>query len=422
MNISRCTILRCVMTLVIAATIWRLLDCIIDNPLDHLFSDPKRHWNNALLFWTPNLMGGADPLMYQVYLYLVQQLTGCNRLAIGIITGMLSAIMPWFYYKTVREFEMSRFMSLVVWLLIAVIPSFWGLYNFFMMETLLLPLTGLSLWMTGRYLRKQSFYPFMVMCASWGLCCLTKSSLVPVAAISILYCLWCENIKWRWLPAAMVLGIVLLLPNAIRTHKILGYSCPLGMPWIVKVIQRMETKHIEIYWNNEYWKFSSPSAYIMPFEPLNYWRIERGYNDLATTVRIQSVNGEKDWIKAYKQLPFDFNVWWRGQKENLALLLFAQSWPESNYETFKGRINYLNRWLWAPLIFLVLIGNIKYVRYANLNLIPILTTILFLFFLLQPFALIEGRYRKPLESLLIMNLMWLVIQFVDKYRRKKHVP
>ena len=44
-----------------AAMLMRLLFPFYDSPLNHLFSDPGRHWENGLYFLHPNIMGSGDP-------------------------------------------------------------------------------------------------------------------------------------------------------------------------------------------------------------------------------------------------------------------------------------------------------------------------------------------------------------------------
>jgi len=85
-----------------AALVQRLLYPFFNSPLQHLYSDPGRHWNNALQFLHPDVLGSGDPYFYQLWLFVLQRLAGVNSAsgpsASGIILlgcGLLCAAMPY---------------------------------------------------------------------------------------------------------------------------------------------------------------------------------------------------------------------------------------------------------------------------------------------------------------------------------------
>ncbi|QCI78880.1 hypothetical protein E6W36_02480 [Hankyongella ginsenosidimutans] len=53
---------------------------------------------------------------------------------------------PWGYAAALREAGTRQRWTLVALVVLALHPSLWAIYRFFMIETLLLPLTGLALW------------------------------------------------------------------------------------------------------------------------------------------------------------------------------------------------------------------------------------------------------------------------------------
>ena len=68
------------------------------------------------------------------------------------------------------------------------------------------------------------------------------------------------------------------------------------------------------------------------------------------------------------------------------------------------------RWIWAPLALVVVLANIYYRRQLALSgagVFAILTAAAWAFTPLVP-AIMEGRYRKPVEGLLLMNLLLLI--------------
>jgi hypothetical protein len=52
--------------------------------------------------------------------------------------------------------------------------------------------------------------------------------------------------------------------------------------------------------------------------------------------------------------------------------------------------------------------NLKLFMARRFDLIPVATTIFALGLLLQDVATMEGRFRKPLEPMLLFNLVWVL--------------
>jgi hypothetical protein len=64
--------------------------------------------------------------------------------------------------------------------------------------------------------------------------------------------------------------------------------------------------------------------------------------------------------------------------------------------------------MWAPLILLVFVLNVREFANRRFDLIPVATVVFTLAIMLQNVILIEGRYRKPVEPMLLLNLVWLL--------------
>ncbi len=392
---------------VIMGTVLRFFAGILDNPLEHLFSDPARHWDNAVNFSNPGLMGGCDPILYQLYLVGIRAISAGNSLIIGILTGLLSATMPWLYYRAARSFGIGTTPAMFYWAAIACLPSFLVIYRYFMMETLLLPLIGLGLWMTGRALRKKNSTSFLIMTVVWTLAIMTKAQAIPIAIVCWSYAFW--PLPQKFILVGMSLGVLLflLLPNAFRSKAILGYHAPLGSGYIARIMHESGATHAHFKLKIGGWRFSSPSCYIEPLNPINHWRIERGIIEKRHRVDIDFSEGRKDWENALATVRRSPTQWWNDEWENIVLFLFAPSWPDSGEGHFSGRLNYHLRWLWAPILFQVLIGNLSLFRQRHFHPIPVATTAMLLFLAFQNSITMEGRYRKPLEPLLLLNIIWL---------------
>lgn len=397
---------RLLLAAVIAGSILRVALILIYNPIDHLFSDPKRHWINGGRLFSPDLMGAGDPILYQVYIFLLRSVTADNPFLVALICGCLSAFMPWPYYRASRELGMSRSASLGVWALIASAPSLFTIYHYTMMETLLLPLVGMALWMSARHLRKRDSGAFLLSVFWWILACLTKSTVVPLAGVCLFYTWW--TVSRRMYDGVLAAGVafLMLLPNTLRTEKYLGFAAPFGNPWLTNIQHRSGAKTIRINFNHGHWSFSSPSCYMQPFEPLSPWTIRRALDDSSVEINIDSKNGNRDWKSAYENLPKDWKEWFAQLGENILLFLFAPSWPDNNVNEWDGWLANISRWMWAPIIFFVIECNIRSFLARKFYFIPVATTSFLLLLMFQNLATAEGRYRKPLEPLLIMNIIW----------------
>jgi hypothetical protein len=329
--------------------------------------------------------------------------------------------MPWTYYRAARDFGMSKLSSMWVWALIAWTPSLMVIYHYVMMETLLLLVEGMALWMTARYLRKGTTEAFLVMVFCWTAAGLTKPTIAPVAAVCVLWAWWKKRPPVRVLAAAAVLFAAMLMPQGIRSELELGFFAPFGNPWLTKIQHRSGTKmmYLNFYTHTDpffHFKsehmyamaFSSPSGAIRPLWPFSDWAMQRAQGDSKLTLTIDSAYGARDWKAAYSAIRISPQEWLVQWRENIVLFLFAPSWPESVVGQWDGRLEFWGRWLWAPLILVVLVWDIREFLDRRFNLIPVAVTAFILSLGLQNVVTAEGRYRKPLETLLLLNIVYLV--------------
>ena len=408
--------------LIAAASCVRVFVCFQHNPMDYLWSDPLRHWMNGVRFPRGGYTGAGDPIVYQVYVFVLHRLTGDNKLLVGLASAVLSVLMPWTYYRAARNFGVRKIPALWVWALIAWTPSLLTIYHYIMMETLLLLLEGAALWMSARYLRKGGTEAFLVSVFAWTLACLTKPTVVPLAGICFLWGWWKKSTSLRDIAIAAAMAIVMLLPQAIRSKVELGFFAPFGNPWLTKIMLRSGATMTQFHFYTHSdeslgfhpqsadieMEFRSPSCYIKPLSPLSSWAIRRASVDSEASVMINSAHGERDWKEAYASFDNDRDEWLAQWRENVVLFFFAASWPESVVPGWDGRMEYMGRWMWAPLIVLVLAFNVREFARRRFALIPVAVTVFTLLLACQNVVLTEGRYRKPLEPLLWLNLVWVI--------------
>ena len=379
-----------------------------NNPINYLFSDPNRHWLNGERLFSPDFMGASDPILYQIYVATLRFVTWDNQILIAAACATLSVLMPWTYYRAARSFGFGHRPCLAVWTLIGLTPSLITIYHYFMMETLLLPLVGVAFWMSARHLRKGGRSAFLWSLAFWVLACLTKPTVAPLAAVCLAWTWWMKSRRVSDGFWAAALAILLLAPNAIRTQHFLGFTAPLGNPWLTKIQHRSGDKTIRINFGKGQWNFSSPSCYMQPLKPLSAWALRRAWEDSVVDISINPANGANDWKSAYANLATDGKEWFAQLGENILMFLLAASWPDNNRSEWDGWLSNICRWIWAPLIFFVLDCNIREFIRRKFDLLPIAVSVFTLFLMFQNVATSEGRYRKPLEPLLLMNLVWVI--------------
>jgi hypothetical protein len=58
--------------LIVAASCFRVFICFVHNPMDYIWSDMLRHWNNGSFSREAITTGAADPIVYQVYIWLLR--------------------------------------------------------------------------------------------------------------------------------------------------------------------------------------------------------------------------------------------------------------------------------------------------------------------------------------------------------------
>lgn len=213
---------------IVAGSGVRFHDAVTSNPMHHLFSDPARHWENATVTITRNPLNGIDPLTYQVWLMVMAKVTNGSTIAMGLYAGLLSVLTPWLWYRFLRELLPGRFLALIGYAIFCWLPSWIGIFSYFMTETLILPLLGLTLWITWRCLRTGTLESFVWATILWIALLMTKQSLAPIAAISIAWLWISQKDKVRRAAIAILMTMAVLIPAGLRVRSIIGVWAPLG--------------------------------------------------------------------------------------------------------------------------------------------------------------------------------------------------
>ncbi len=394
-------------------TYQRLVTPLEFNPLSAVWADPLRHLSYAtILHHDP--IAAADNIGYQLWLAVIVRLLTLDLSAIGVYTGLLSAITPWIWYRFLREAINSRLAALVGWAIVACLPSWIGIYSYLMTETLFLPLFGMALWFTWRALRKGTFNSFLLSSIIWTLSIITRPVAVVPAVISIARLLYIHKERQRKILALLLLAIFTFTPIAYRSYKLIGVFSPvpykaLDLIFFLSGRERI-VLHISNSSNNEkyFWVFGNAQAGDKPFAPLFDWHSSRlGAGGVDVIVDI--AHGTQDWSAAIEKSWRGWQIFFQMWLENVIFLLFGLSWPDCNLSHPWERLAAISSFLWAPFFLAIVTGNIIYaIKQKRIDFLPALVMAFCFSCLLIPCIPVQGRYRKPLEGLLIANALWLI--------------
>ncbi len=382
---------------------------VLRNPMDVLFSDPARHWENAKSFLTPGAQGASNPYLYQLYLFVVQRVTHESKLWIGLVTAVLSVSYPLLWYLFARSacrnrINALRFATLLCWL-----PSHISIFSFFMNETLILPLTGLALWLTQRTLRTGSPGSFVGTATAWTLGVLTRSVVGPVGLVCVAAS-WFRVRAGRLIALAIAGAITAALVAAasIHAHVVLKRYTPFGDNSVVAIyfVSGAREYTINVKGYGQY-VFSSPSLYNSPFKPFaDFKSIREGIVPVTLDpelhgddVRITLRNQTERNLKKLPRLVF----------ENVVYFSFGHPWPTAGAINDRADVICLHaRWIWAPLIVLSFLGSVLYIARRGVAFVPLLAIgFIFTCYVLGQMTIMEGRYRMPLEPVVLLVPIWL---------------
>ncbi len=391
--------------IIILTIVLRAFYIVEHNPIENIFSDPERHWVQGVDTLRFDPMSMTDTILYQLFIGALAKLTLKEPVLIAFYTILLSCLTPWIWYRFLRELLDKKEVALVGWVLISIIPSWISIYAYFMQETLLLPLLGLALWATWRCRRKLTPKSFLIMIIFWILAGLTRSVVIPMAAVA---CTWVWLEQQDKITKAFYSAVVLVLvlgPLTYRSYQIVHIFAPHGMGNMNMVYSKSGMRAIEVQYEREgaRWGyiFQSPAAEARPFEPLSQWQSSRHGKAI---IHVDLDKGSEDWETAFAKYPLTVGNYFKQTYENAILLFFTESWPDSNRNWLLGEINYQTRWLWAPLTVAIVFASIFYRRRLENNmLLPAIIAAWFFVQVFLPIAVNEGRYRMPFCGLIIVQ-------------------
>ena len=395
---------------IIATSVVRTWYIFTYNPVNHIWSDPARHWEQGTDLLRIDLMSMTDPIGYQIYVAVLAKLSLKIPGLVAYFTTLLSLAGPWLWYRFFRELQTSKTLALAGWAFLSFLPSWVAIYGYFMQETLMLPLLGAALWATWRCRRKADACSFVIMVSLWIATGLTRGIAVPLAAVACTWLWLAQDQKWT---KAMYSSLVLLLimgPLTYRAYNVVGHFAPHGMGHLNVIYAQSGKKTIEItsrlrgaQWGHG---FGSPSTGAEPFKPFSDWKTQR-----TGTVRINVdlAKGKEDWQREADKIQMSFSDYLWITKENLVFLFFAESWPDNNLARAVDVGGSAIRFIWAPLLLVIAVGLIwQRKKFQGHWLLPAMLMAWFIVQGLIPIAINEGRYRKPFEGLAVAQVILLI--------------
>ena len=390
------------------------------NPMQNIFSDPARHWQNGQRFFSgPVFMNGVDAKFYQLFMWAIEQTLSLNDHIIIALSGLLCAASGYVWYKAAREI-LPKDTALITAIIISLHPSLLLIYSYFMTETVTILVMGLGIWFTLRTRRKKTVKAFAAALLVWVIAMQTRSALIPVALMSIFFML-------AFLPydrkkaLKLTAGLVLLtaIPSALYTHKQIHIYSPFMVTAPTKLYYYAGTRAYQLNILDEAtYGWSSPTLDSYPLQPFSNYTTYRGDSKPPTHVfAFRKADGYAPWAVELAKLKAAY-TWEHRFKDildNIVYFTFGGSWPDSN-RGYDDKIawmwNYDLRWTWPPIILgiLILFPFIRLPQGASY--IVGLGFVITLLMYLQNTGVMEGRYRKPFEPLFILALplLWQALK------------
>jgi hypothetical protein len=404
--------------LIFIGSICRIFAVIHNNPIGALFSDPATQWGYALAPLNSSPLAAMDPIFYPIWLSAIARLTLGLAVPVACYASALSLFTPWCWYLFMKESLPSRSWALAGYVLLTWLPSWIGIYSYFMIETLLLPLIGLALWLTWRYFRIETFTAYVYVVIAWIIACLTKLSAAPMACLLSGYIILHSRDKFKKASFLCIVLLAVTIPLGYRSLQLIRVWAPFGYPMHNRIYLRSNNAAIQLHLSKKdgpkwWFEFGSSSVYAYPFGPFFKWKSNRVG---ICVVNVDLDSGSRDWNAALNATQTSLRSRISHFIENLIYFLWGPSWPDNNVNHGWERMTTLSRWIWFPLLLVVVLGNIQVFRLRlKLDLIPLLTMFCWLLAMTLPVVPTEGRYRKPFEGLLIVNLLWLIPALLEIY-------
>jgi len=395
--------------------VFRFLYPFLVNPMNHLFSDPGRHYQNIFpADFDKTAESILDPPLPQLWLRAALALFTDTKCGVALYFALLCVSTPWFWYRWAREVFPNKRQALIFFAVLVLLPSWLGIYSYFMDETLVLPLLGLALWFSWRAMRKNTVGSVLIATFLWGLTLSTKLNMVFELIIVfpyLLFSFW-QHSGNRIKTYVTTIFCLLMLFACYLIFPLWTYL-GIGSAWLFPVgsgatarsyylsgcrtVRAAFTRNGKIF--KESAEFASPAVFEDTFEPLFDWVTCRSG---LYTVKIPCDQKISFIVPAPNpSLSKRLNY----MAESALHFFCAASWPDTSNDDFVQIAQADMRWIWSLLTLFVVILSIRKKQMKQLLIVLCLGTALL--YIACGCAIIEGRYRKPWEGIVIAAFIFL---------------
>ncbi len=400
-----------------------MIYAFVNSPLDRIYLDALMEYDYAKNLPHANLFDTFLAPGYPLWLKGELAATGENRVWIGVITAAMSAGTPWIWYRWMREhFRLLRLsndelLATVGFLILTWLPSWISIYSLFMPECLLLPLVGTALWLCSYTKRTDRTLGYLGAAALWAAAYMTKASMLLFAAIEGVWLLR-NLLATKYSARSLILTLACIaifcsayLVEILRVHSVTRSLNMFAGNTVLNSLHYCSggdqlSGTITVTRNDgaerrEGFSLKCPSLLsdAPPLAPLSNWHTVR-HGETVVAVDYTKPAGQQ-----IPKLPLTLAQRQQFTMENAIFLIFGRSWPDCMQDDFIDILQVETRWIWAPLLVLAAVLAIGQRRGDVLTVMCFLPWIIFIF---QEVYITEGRFRKPLEGILIAECIVLI--------------
>jgi hypothetical protein len=411
-------------SMVFLGLVCRVVNILVLSPLNPTSTDAQRHVHDALNLAQLEPIAALDLPMYQLWLGGV-----LSNDHLAVLTQMLlSLLTPLIWWLWMRLCLPRGRWALAGFAIFTLMPSWSAIFSFFMPETILLPLFGLALcssWLADKY---RTMTPYMVSAVFWGLAITTKPT---VAACFLAILIWqSRHLLKRKRKELAIFAVSAQIIIVLATYAIVPWRnyqnfqawifSPAFLPYNqIYYLSGKRSLHAKALFNgpqgNErYAEFSILAPTLTPecrpLEPVSEWQSCRVGEYYAQIDYRRSSYYPKVRCPLSKRLQMTF--------ENWLFFFFSDSWPDNVLNNWMCLLEHCMRWVWLPLTLALLIMAGPCRIYTMPVLMVLITTAVFM---MQQSWILEGRYRKPWEGLLIVASLDVLARRRRSTRQRGHL-
>jgi hypothetical protein len=164
--------------------------------------------------------------------------------------------------------------------------------------------------------------------------------------------------------------------------------------------------------NGVRYEWGSPAIGTRPLAPFSDYHNHREGREPPLYFTVNKQEGFSAWTNRIVELRKNYS-WedrWLHIRDNAFFFFFGSSWPDSTKEPDRTwwYANYLLRWLWVPMILVIVVLYPRTrMKKPEAWIIGLLLGMIGLL-MLQNTGVMEGRFRKPLEPFILLSafILW----------------